>query len=585
MGLKIMKDKDGNPRDTWYARFTRNGGKVNVNLCVPIKGKVPTATDASGRTVFDVNGTGDAAFEKSRKAALAALAKMEAEAKTTGDTQAIKAAKTADMVNRYHRARTGRPIKSPLLTELPDMWRGLARKRKPTAERTRAAEKTFTRFNDFAKAYCKGHGGACATIDEITPEIAAAWFEALGAAYAWGTVKDQWHLMSKAWVRWHIYASKNPFENVVIRGGGDDGAKVEREPLTERQLARLFEVTEENPAVHDLVVCAACTGMRIGDVCRMTWADVDLRRGLIDVLTAKAGVRVTLPIFAPLRKVLEDRQAKHAVNDSPFVFPVQAAQYEHVNAKGFPDQRTGIVRMVKPYFARAIFEKPEPTPAVLADAEPMPLADVLAAIDGARFAPAKAERLREIFTRFRNGEQCKDIAAALGIARGQVSAYLNDLERLTGETYRPRIERKRNGGFVSARELTERTRAGRKVGKHSASLWGWHNLRHTFVRLAINAGVPAADISRIVGHGDVETTLANYGNTSRAVAIERAERTRKQMSGTVLEAGTDRPEIGETVDVTADTAAVVPAKPSVDDFIASMSEDQRKELARKLLGL
>ena len=145
MGLKIMKDKDGNPRDTWYARFTRNGGKVNVNLCVPIKGKVPTATDASGRTVFDVNGTGDAAFEKSRKAALAALAKMEAEAKTTGDTQAIKAAKTADMVNRYHRARTGRPIKSPLLTELPDMWRGLARKRKPTAERTRAAEKTFTR--------------------------------------------------------------------------------------------------------------------------------------------------------------------------------------------------------------------------------------------------------------------------------------------------------------------------------------------------------------------------------------------------------------------------------------------------------
>ena len=50
-------------------------------------------------------------------------------------------------------------------------------------------------------------------------------------------------------------------------------------------------------------------------------------------MTAKAGVRVTVPIFAPLRKVLAELHAKHAVGDSPFVFPAWAAQYEHVNAR------------------------------------------------------------------------------------------------------------------------------------------------------------------------------------------------------------------------------------------------------------
>ncbi len=551
MGLKIMKADDGTARPMWYARFTRNGQKVNVNLRVPIRGAVPV--DANGN--FDVNGKSDAAFAKSRAAALVALADMQAAAKTTGDTQAVKDAKTADMVNRYHKARTGKGIKSPRLSNLPSMWIRLERNTTPTAERTRAATATFIRFAKFAKAYCRENGGACATVDEITPEIAAAWFNELKGAYAWGTVLDQWHLMSKSWVRWHIYTNKNPFGNVVVRNSAVANGKVERRPLTECELARLFDVTAENHALHDLVVCAACTGMRIGDVCRLKWADVDLRGGFIDTVTAKAGVRVTLPIFAPLRKVLDERNAKHAVDDSPYVFPVQAAQYDHVNKNGFPDQRTGIVRMVKPYFARAVFAEPEPAPAELADAEPMATPDVLALIDGARFAPAKKERLRDVFTRFRNGEQCAAIAAALNMARGQVSEYLKDVERLTGETYRPRIERKRATGKPTSRDLVERTRAPRAIGKHSASLFGWHNLRHTFVVLALQNGVPVNDVSRIVGHGDVETTLRNYGNTSKEVV---AERTRERMRGTVLETGTVRKAIAATVDVPADGNALAP---------------------------
>ena len=566
-GLKIMTDKTGKLRSRyWYARFTRQGEKRNVRIApkVEIKGKPPTGAD--GR--IDLKGKGDATFEKSRKAALAALAKMRTAAKTTGKTKAVKDAETADMVNRFHQARTGQTIKSPRLDALADLWRGLAREKVPTAERARAASATFNRFAVFAKGYCKANGGMCATIDDVTTEIAVAWFTNIRDDFAWGTVKDQWHLMRKAWSRWHIYASKNPFENVVVRNGKTDNAKVERRPLTESELARLFDATRENPAIHGLVVAAACTGMRIGDVCRLKWADVDMRGGFIDTVTAKAGVRVTVPIFEPLRKVLRDLHDKHAVGDSPFVFPTWAARYEHVNKKGFPDQRTGIVRMVKPYFARAIFSEPAPIPAVLADAKPKTHKEVLAAIDGARFAAAKKERLREVYTRWRNGEKGVEIAAAMNIARGQVSDYLKDVERLTGETYRPRIERKRVSGRTSARDLIDRTRAPRAIGKHAASLYGWHNLRHTFVVLAFQAGVPANDISRIVGHGDVETTLNNYGNTSREVV---AERTRKRMRGTVLATGEAVPMIGgAAVEANAPAQLPAPAAKSTADRLREL---------------
>ncbi len=541
-GLKIMTDRTGRLSSPyWYARFTRQGEKRNVRIApkVKIQGKPPT--DANGR--IDLKGSGDAAFEKSRTKALAALAKMREAAETKGKSKAVKDAETADLANRYYQARTGKTIKSPRLSELADLWRDLKRSYTPTEERAQVARSTFTRFAAFAKHHCKTNGGKCATIDEITPEIAAAWFAAIQAEFAWGTVKSQWYLLRKAWARWHIYANKNPFESVVVRKNDESGKEAERPPLTEEELARLFKVTQEDPLLHALVVTAACTGMRIGDVCRLKWADVDLCKGLIDTTTAKAGTKVTLPIFPPLRKVLEELHAKHAVGDPPFVFPSVAARYEHVNAKGLPDRRTGIMRMVKPFFARAIFPMKKPAAAELANVKPKSLDEVLSAIANARFTSAKRERVREVFTRWYNGEKCKDIAESLGIARGQVSDYLKDVERLTGETYRPQTKRRRATDRTSARDLIELTRVERTTGKLSASRYGWHNLRHTFVILAFAQGVPPNDVSRIVGHSNVKTTLDRYGNNSREMV---AERTRRQMRHTVLATGDAVPMIEGT---------------------------------------
>ena len=58
--------------------------------------------------------------------------------------------------------------------------------------------------------------------------------------------------------------------------------------------------------------------------------------------------------------------------------------------------------------------------------------------------------------------------------------------------------------------------------------------------LALQNKVPVNDVSSIVGHGDAETTLKNYGNNSKNVV---AERTQRQMRSTVLSTGKPAPLI------------------------------------------
>lgn len=551
-GLKVLQDGAGALRSPfWYARFARHGKKVDVSLAVRIAGKPPR--NAYGR--IDLALAGDAAFEDSRRKAIAALADMRKAARTCGKSKAVKDAEMADLISRYHRARTGRAIESPGLDGLGGLWDALARSRPPTAERSRNARNVFARFAAFARRWSGERGTGCATLDEITPDLAAAWFDYLRGAFSWGTVKDNWQTMRRAWMRWHVYAGRNPFEGVIVRGSSPGGAKVERRPLTEAELARLFDATGDDAELHDLTIAAACTGMRIGDVCNLKWHDIDLPGGLIDAVTAKAGVRVAVPVFAPLREVLERRRAVFAVGDSPFVFPAFAAEYNHIGATGLHDRRTGIFRRIKPYFARAIFEDADATPTTDAGATPLPIADALAAIDAAGFMEAKRVRLRDVYTRFRNGETYADICEALKIAKGQVSDYLRDAERVTGETLRPGLSK--HG--MATRDLVARTRSRREVGKNSASLFGWHNLRHTFVVLAIQSGVPAEKVRRIVGHGDVSTTLDNYFNPTRA---NEAERVRLQMSGTVLATGTARP-FGPVIDAEAADVPAIAAKTAI----------------------
>ena len=539
MALIIYNGASGKVRPTWWGRVTYKGQAREKNLGVPIAGTVPV--DEKGRIALSMQG--DAAFERSRKAAARALETWRREMRRN----------PAELQESAYKANTGKSLAGVPFGELIEKWTGLKRQRPPTEERTEAARATFKRFGAFARRYAAAHGTRCETLNDITPEIAAAWFDEIKGEFAWATVKDYMYLMSGAYKRWATNGQSNPFSDIQLRGSKEDGEekkRTERKALTPGQFARLLKCVKENARLYPLVVCAAYTGMRLGDVCKLKVADVDLDKGMIDCVTAKAGVRVRIPILSrELREVLDDCCALPADGEkpSPYVFPWAASQYTR--------NKTAIVRAVKPYFARAVYgnaRQAENAEIVNADADAdarPPDLETEAARAG--WQESKRARVVEIYRRFKAGERSHSIADALGIARGQVSAYLREAERLTGETLRPRTKKRAKPGTV---DLLEKTRAARTVGQRAASIWGWHNLRHNFITCALNNGVPLYKVAAIVGHQTTRMT-AGYADTE--------------------------------TDTRPTSAALAPARKAltVDEIVSTLTDTQRKELARKLLGL
>ena len=562
MGLKIVKNADGSFRPTWYGRISVRGKKRETNLNVPIEGAIPTDSVGNVR----LTATGDADFERSRKAAKKAFVAWCRE--TQKDP--------AELQRKAYKARTGEDLGGLPLSKLFTNWQSVSRGKAPTPAWCAMVKGWFDDFAAFAQAEARKHRKRCETANDVTPEIATAWFNHVKAAYTWETVLKMKHLVSGTFTRLQgLGLSRiNPFSNMQLRGGGSgENRKVSRKALDATETERVLELARDTE-IYPLVVAAACTGMRLGDVCNLKWTDVDLRAGFIDVVTAKAGVRVTIPIFGRLMEVLKDRApiAGDGAPPSPFVFPRFARDYNHTNENGNHTTRNKIIQAVKPLFARAVFGDTPPEIEVDANGETTRnLADV---IDCAGFTEYKRNRLLDVYARFKAGNRPVDIAAALKVKRSQISMDLREIEKLTGETLRPMAEKtaKRQNRL----DLIERTRQKRGIGQRAASVYGWHSFRHGFVIFALNAGVPVEDVRRIVGHGDVETTLDNYYNPEKKHA---ADRVRRQMRGTVLDGdgATSRKRI----------AATTPALPasSIDDAIAALTDAQRKELARKLLGL
>ena len=510
-----------------------------------------------GTPIWNVKG--DSAFEKSKRAAKKAFNKWRKETKKD----------PAELAAKAYKARTGVSIEGVPLVKLADLWENQNRTYTPTANWRKAVRTWFERFCTFANNYAIENGARCETINDVTPEIVRAWFSHIKGAFAWETVTKQMSLMRNAFKRYATNGKPNPFEDIVMRNREIANARVNHKPLTAIETQRLFEYTRENETIYPLVVTAACTGMRIGDVCRLKWRDVDLREGLIDVQTAKTGKRVTIPIFDRLREVLNERNAidGDGTESSIFVFPVAARWYA--------DNPSGVYQAVKPFFGRAVFgDIPKPTDVVLVDDEdantkPRLLVDV---IDNASFSDAKRTRILEVYAKLKDGMRCCDIAAALGITRSQVSMDLQEAERLMGETLRPRSVAKSRHATNS--DLAKRTRAPRGVGKRSASIYGWHSLRATFVVLAIEAGVPLPDVQQIVGHTTTDMTI-QYFNPEKK---HTAERVKQKMRGTVL--GGKVTGRCQPID---NSIGIAPSSIFVDNILATLTDEQKKDLALKLL--
>lgn len=80
----------------------------------------------------------------------------------------------------------------------------------------------------------------------------------------------------------------------------------ERRSLTKDELSRLLGACKQsdNPTLYEIVVVAVLSGLRKGELQRLTWDDVDLRRNLLRVRQSKTKTVFFKPMPDELREVL-----------------------------------------------------------------------------------------------------------------------------------------------------------------------------------------------------------------------------------------------------------------------------------------
>jgi integrase len=76
-----------------------------------------------------------------------------------------------------------------------------------------------------------------------------------------------------------------------------------RRPFTREELKKLLAVAD--PEWITMVLIAFYTGLRLRDCANLTWQNVELHTGIINVLTEKTGRRQVLPIAEPLARHLD----------------------------------------------------------------------------------------------------------------------------------------------------------------------------------------------------------------------------------------------------------------------------------------
>lgn len=535
MGLKLIKNNHGEYRRIWYANMHVNGTAqlTSHKLKTPLRGKIPL--DENGR--FSLNLIGDDAFEKSKAAATAewkdildATRQMKAEERTS----------PGYVEREVYRKLMGKPFESIRIADLPE--RNAQRTRyeitgnKRECRYNRSVYDILTGFARHCSHYSQGKPKSqrCEYITDINQDVVAAYYADISKKQSWQTFRKCVFICASVYQYFMPKGSENPFKKVY-----EDGFKGKKSPIdktcisheapTEEQMWKVFDYARnetDKPYLHRLVVVAACTGMRIGDCCNLTWDKVDLLNNRITTKTAKTGKNIAVPVLYPERGTADHheilgelhRELESAVverkDGEKYVIPEAAAIYNRDPSR--------INKIGKMLFARALFSAPEPEDAVIVGEEPKKKTpvQVMRIIENATMKPERKERLLRTYELHIKGKSYRQIAEAVGNRKGNVSEDLGTIEELIGERLRPGNPYMGANAKPSLKTLLKKTRRERAQGQRAGCLYGWHSCRVFFVVTAINAGIKPDDLKYIVGHSTVRMVL-HYYNPEEFAAAEK----------------------------------------------------------------
>lgn len=120
----------------------------------------------------------------------------------------------------------------------------------------------------------------------------------------------------------------NPFKGIIP-------SKRERNDKQERAAFSMEEVNQMIKAFPDewpdmILVCLYTGGQRLGDIAKLTWEQIDLENGILNMTTEKTKRRMNKPIIGPLRGILEKRY-QNQMNKN--VFPIAAMRHAQAGGK------------------------------------------------------------------------------------------------------------------------------------------------------------------------------------------------------------------------------------------------------------
>ena len=479
MALEVRYGRGGELRKHWYGSYVDGNGKRRViALTEPLPVKhFPGSLKEPGDTVF----------EASRARAQKELETFRREARTKG--------RAADLTAKLVSIKTGREWKETPLADLPDMTAGNTRRARSQQHET-WKRRTVEAFADWASER------GLVTVLEITPDIAREYIESLyapneaGRTMTAATIRKHKAAISQALKRALPHGVENPFSGVTV--DATEGDRVyNRKPLNPAEVEALLEAAAGDRTAFDLIVAGLSTGLRRGDVCRLRWESVDLRGGVLRLVTSKTKAELYLPVLPRLREVLEARLAERA-EGAVFVFP-EAERELRTNP-------SGVSRRIKRAFALAFAKPQEATqdaPELVPLAKTLP--EVLKAVQAAKMTAGKRAKMIDLLNRYASGQSYRMIQQERRISRGGISTLLHEAEQVAGVRFLPET----NGTGINA-AIREVTRTRRAVGLKSASRYDFHALRTSFVTMALNAGMKIEMLKALTGHSLVETVLRFY---------------------------------------------------------------------------
>lgn len=552
----------------WWGFWQADGRRHEVSVC---KWRGTPPPKGAGK-----HAKGDEEFEKSRWEAEQEFKKMTSEERSEADRTVL--------VAKIHAARYGGRVERVKISDLWARWEALPHK--AGEERRRRVCSILNRFERFMRANYPRITEAGA----LTAEHFKAFLDDVDK---WGIAgkkkdeasgkrsknartipaEDRGGVSARTWndvlftlrsVLGKVDGQGTGFRDYLEKLPFRDETTIHRRPFTEAELEAIYSAAAEiDPELRPVIVAAACTALRRGDVAQLRWEDVDMAGGFCTVKTAKTGETVEIPIFPPFMAVL--REAKKKRRDGvPYVFPKIALAYRA--------DRNSLDRRLKKVLAAAGFVRPEKVKAGGKYPAPPSPADAVAAVDagmrGARWSEARRKKGLAILQRHLSGEDGRTIASALGVARGAVSTYLHDMEMLgqIALVSPPKAE-------TPARPILAAFRDGEQR-RNRGSLVGWHGFRTSFCSLALAAGIPMELLVRITGHRTVAIVEKYYNQAKR-------EQTRRAFSAAMSKAiagpaeATNNASSEELVAVPADVAKLA-------EMLAGASPEQLKKVEKML---